>query len=191
MGGERRIEPDTKPESKDSSDALADYRIPRLEKTADFGERFVSCSLENLKLGDISLFTGNERLPSSDGTISTDENGRLSVYKNCSAVFSYGPNSGDIFKWIPQNGQTILSEIAHADGRIHRFNALGNEWLVFDAQGRLEDKQKSHLASCSVKGVSVDIPISGAVSVEKLRAEYEKFRAVIAGDDIPFGKEDM
>lgn len=190
MGGDRHAEKDVKQQRR-QGDALAEYRIDGADKRAALADSLASCTASDFKLNNLSLFSNPDIFPSKSGTISVDDTGLLAVYQDCKQVFSYGPNSGDTFKWIPQGGQTVLSEIQHKDGRVHRFNSLSGEWLVFDQQGRLENRQTTHLASFSVKGITVDIPISGPVTVEKLRVEYEKFRAVISGSDVPFAREEM
>lgn len=191
MGGDRQAEKASTSNRQGENDALSEYRMDTKAAGTGLKETFNVCSTGDLKLNDLSLFSSKDVFPSKDGSIGVDSAGRLSVYKNCDPVFSYGPNGGDTFIWIPQNGQTVLSEIKHDDGRVHRFNSMSNEWLVFDPYGRLENRQTSHIASFSVKGITVDVPISGPVSVEKLRLEHDKFRAVISGNDLPFSSDEI
>lgn len=190
MGGDRKSELSLK-ELRRNGDVLAEYRLGATPKDDAPEDDSITCSFGNLKLNDFALFSSKNDFPSKVGLIGVDETGRLSVYQDCNRVFNYGPNLGDTFKWIPQNGQTVLSEIQHADGRIHRFNLMSNEWLVFDGQGRLESRQTAHVASFAVKGVAVDIAIAGPVTVDKLRLEYDKFRSVMEGNNLPFTSEEM
>ena len=191
MGGDRYAEKVGKAEPQGEGDALAEYRMNFSAVKDGFADKLPLCSSVDLKLNDLWLFSSKEAYPVKDGSISVDDSGQLFVYKDCNPIFRYGPSIGDVFKWTPQDGQTVLSEVQHPDGRVHRFNSMSNEWLVFDPQGRLESRQSNHLASFSVKGISVDVPVSGPVTVDKLRFEYDKFRAVISGADVPFSREEL
>ncbi|CAN5528070.1 hypothetical protein BH10CYA1_BH10CYA1_32570 [soil metagenome] len=125
---------------------------------------------------------------------SFDQSGRLSITSNCKTVFSYGPKQGERFEWSKSGSDYSLSKIDLADGTRYEFNAVTGDWLHVKQTDRGEERLKTsgHEATFDLGYVQVTVNMSGAVTSDRLRSEYQRVWRTFNSDslaDVPFDRD--
>lgn len=119
-----------------------------------------------------------------------DDTGRLSISEDCRTVFSYGPNPGENFVWKGD----LLSQIHLADGSRYEFNEISGQWfhVTETEQGEQRRRQSGHDATFNLGYVDVTVSLDGAVTVDRLRSEFQRVWSAFNSDnmvDVPFNAE--
>ncbi|MBC7998226.1 MAG: hypothetical protein IAF58_09800 [Leptolyngbya sp.] len=146
-------------------------------------------------LPSLSIFNTEKSYSGKNGSVSFDENGTVSIYRNCSKAFYYGPDERESFVWSVGKNQSTLSEIKiNETGHTIRFNALSRNWQTFDTNGKLQGQSDFHDATFTVSGVKITLPLAGAITPERLDNEYQKLRSIFLEqnyDSLPFNEGEL
>lgn len=160
-----------KPATRANFDGDKEYRQNR--------DLFKPCFAVSENLPPFSLFDTQTAYSGKNGTVSLSESGMVTVYRNCSKVFTYGPNDGENFQWAVGKNQASLYEINNqTSGESTRFNAMRGNWQTFDSAGKVIGHSDFHNATFNVSGVKITLPLAGEITPERLDNEYQKLRAV-------------
>lgn len=156
---------------------------------------FKPCIEGNNNLPSLSIFNTEKSYSGKNGSVSFDEKGTVSIYRNCSKAFFYGPDERESFVWSVRKNQATLSEIKIKEtGDTIRFNAMSGNWQTFDANGKFKGQSDFHNSTFSVSGVNVTLSLAGPITPERLDNEYPKLRSIFLDqnyDSLPFDKGEL